>query len=196
MKKVFDPFKMFITSFMLTVLFGTVVLADATKTVVENIQQDTQYSTLSTVIQSANLGDSLETTGTYTIFAPTNDAFSKLSSNVQNALGQPENQETLKKILQYHIVEGKVTSSQLQNQNSVNTLEGSPIEVAISGNEVTLNSDSKVTSPDTEASNGVIHGIDTVLIPPGVNVSDLEEGSSNPGSSPTPTPTISPESTP
>jgi uncharacterized surface protein with fasciclin (FAS1) repeats len=140
------------------------VRADAPGTIVEVAAGAPQFSTLVTAVKAAGLAATLSGTGPFTVFAPTNDAFAKLPAGTVDSLLKPENVAKLKAILLYHVVPGTVKSTDLKNGNVV-TAEGQPVKVDLSGSSPRIN-DAAVTKADIPASNGVIHAIDTVLIPP------------------------------
>lgn len=142
----------------------------ATDSIVNVAAGDPSFSTLNELITTAGLTETLEGEGPYTVFAPTNEAFAGLSESTRQELVQPENRETLRRILQYHVVPGEVTSDQLQS-GEVTTAEGNPVNVQVdaAANQVRVN-DATVTQPDIQASNGVIHGIDSVILPPNLNL--------------------------
>jgi uncharacterized surface protein with fasciclin (FAS1) repeats len=119
------------------------------------------FSTLVTAIKAANLSDTLKGAGPFTVFAPTDEAFAKLPKGTVEALLQDI--PKLKKILTYHVVAGKVLSSDVAKLKSAHTVEGSDVKIDAS-HGVKIN-DATVTQPDIAADNGVIHIIDTVLIP-------------------------------
>jgi uncharacterized surface protein with fasciclin (FAS1) repeats len=119
------------------------------------------FNTLITAIQAANLEDTLKGEGPFTVFAPTDEAFSKLPQGTVEALLQDI--PRLQRILTYHVVAGKVLSSDVVKLNSAHTVEGSDVRIDASRG-VKIN-DANVTQPDINADNGVIHVIDTVLIP-------------------------------
>ena len=102
--------------------------------------------------------------GPFTVFAPSDEAFNKLPAGTVDSLLKPENKDKLKAILLYHVVSGEVDSSQVVKLSSAKTLEGKDVTVAVNDGSVTINN-AKVITPDVHASNGVIHVIDTVLIP-------------------------------
>lgn len=134
-----------------------------TKNIVEVAQSNPDLSTLVSAIVAAELVDVLSTGGPFTVFAPTNDAFAKLDPDVlNNIISTPS---LLTALLQYHVVSGKVTSSQLSNGPVSTLLSGQSINVDLSGGMVTLNGSSMVTTADVDATNGVIHIIDEVLLP-------------------------------
>lgn len=120
------------------------------------------FNTLATALQAANLVETLQGEGPYTVFAPTDEAFAKLPEGTLEAL--LKNKEALTQILLYHVVSGKVTSGEVVKLESAKTVEGQEVMIKVSEGSVYIN-DSKVTSADVMASNGVIHVIDTVLIP-------------------------------
>jgi len=133
------------------------------KNIVEIAQSDPNLSTLVSAIVAADLTDVLSTGGPFTVFAPTNAAFAKLDPAVlNNIIGNPT---LLTALLQYHVVSGEVNSSDLTNGPVGTLLSGQSINVDVSGGMVTLNGSSKVTAADIDASNGVIHVIDEVLLP-------------------------------
>lgn len=132
------------------------------KNIVQIAQSDPNLSTLVDAVVAANLATTLSGDGPFTVFAPTNAAFAKLDPAVlNNIISTPS---LLTALLQYHVVSGEVTSSQLTNGAVQTLLSGQSIDVNISGG-VTLNGTSKVTSADIMATNGVIHVIDEVLLP-------------------------------
>ncbi len=124
-----------------------------------------QFKTLAAALEAAGLIDALTGKGPFTVFAPTDEAFAKLPAGTVESLLKPENKEKLKAILLYHVVPGNVTAKQVTKLNgrTVKTLEGASIKVSTT-HGVMVN-DSRVTKTDIQASNGVIHVIDTVLVP-------------------------------
>ena len=134
------------------------------KTIVSIAAGNKNFSTLVTALKAADLVGTLSAAGPFTVFAPTNAAFAKLPKATLAKLLKPENKEQLKKILTYHVVSGAVRSNQLKS-GKVATVEGGNVTVKISGKKVRVNN-AKVIMADVKASNGVIHAIDTVLMPP------------------------------
>lgn len=130
------------------------------------------FSTLVAAVKAAGLVETLQGPGPFTVFAPTNEAFAKLPAGLVDKLLLPENKDVLAKILTYHVVPGKVLAADVK-AGDVASVEGSPITVAVDGSTVTLNGSAKVVATDVGASNGVIHVIDAVIVPPGVDVSTL-----------------------
>ncbi|WP_017655713.1 fasciclin domain-containing protein [Fortiea contorta] len=124
------------------------------------------FSTLTSLLRSAGLADTLQQGGPYTVFAPTNEAFAALPPGTLQQLQLPENRETLVKILRYHVLPGQVTASQLTS-GQVRTIEDTPVNIRVdqAGNQIAVN-DARVIQANVQASNGVIHAINQVLIPP------------------------------
>ena len=133
--------------------------------IVETAVAAGQFKTLAAALEAAGLIDALTGKGPFTVFAPTDEAFAKLPAGTVESLLKPENKEKLKSILLYHVVPGNVTAKQVMKLNgrTVKTLEGGSIKVSTMDG-VTVD-DARVTKTDIQASNGVIHVIDTVLMP-------------------------------
>lgn len=128
------------------------------------------FSTLVAAVTAADLVETLSGEGPFTVFAPTDEAFAALPAGVLDALLLPENKALLAQILTYHVVSGKVMSADITD-GDVTTVEGSPVMlVTTSGVKV---NDANVVTADVMASNGVIHAIDAVILPPGVDVATL-----------------------
>jgi uncharacterized surface protein with fasciclin (FAS1) repeats len=121
------------------------------------------FSTLAAALAVSGLIKILEGEGPFTVFAPTDDAFAKLPPQTVSDLLEPENKSKLTAILTYHVVEGRVTSQEIINSTSVPTLQGQSLQIKKEG-ALKIN-DAKIIASDLEASNGVIHVIDTVLLP-------------------------------
>ena len=134
------------------------------KTIVSIASGNKNFSTLVTALKAADLVETLSAEGPYTVFAPTNAAFAKIPKATLANLLKPKNKEQLKKVLTYHVVSGAVTSKMLKS-GKVATVEGGNVTVKISGKKVRVNN-ANVIMADVKASNGVIHAIDTVLMPP------------------------------
>lgn len=115
-------------------------------------------------MQAAGLVDTLKEKGPYTVFAPTDEAFAKLPAGTVEDLLKPENKEKLRAILLYHVVPGRVTAEQVMKVASVKTVNGEPLMIKVEDGKVMVNN-ATVVRADVEASNGVIHVIDTVLLP-------------------------------
>lgn len=134
------------------------------KDIVDVAAGNDQFSTLVAAVKAAGLVDALKGDGPLTVFAPTNDAFAKLPAGTVESLLEPGNKDQLVKILTYHVVAGKVTAEQVVELDSAETLQGSEVSIAVEDGTVKVN-DSKVVKTDIMAKNGVIHVIDTVLMP-------------------------------
>src|SRR5579862_2638573 len=122
------------------------------------------FNTLATALQAAGLADTLKGKGPFTVFAPTDEAFNKLPAGTVETLLKPENKEKLRSILLYHVVAGDLTAAKVMKMSSAKTLDGQELTLMVNDGTVMVN-DAKVIKADVMASNGVIHVIDTVLIP-------------------------------
>jgi uncharacterized surface protein with fasciclin (FAS1) repeats len=138
---------------------------DGPDSIVEIAQNTSDLSTLVAALESAGLVPTVEEAGPFTVFAPVNSAFTALGSDVVGALLQTGNRALLTRILTFHVVSGAVLSSDLSDGQTVTTLEGNTLTVGIDGGNVTLNGVA-VVDADIEASNGVIHLVGEVLVPP------------------------------
>ena len=132
-------------------------------TIVEVAAGNSDFSTLVAAVQAAGLVDTLNGEGPFTVFAPTNAAFEKLPAGTVENLLKPENREQLVAVLTYHVVPGKVMAADVGGLTEANTVNGKAIKIDTS-NGVKIN-DATVTATDIAASNGVIHVIDTVILP-------------------------------
>jgi len=121
------------------------------------------FSALALALRVAGLIEALKDEGPFTVFAPTDDAFEKVPTQALSDLLQPENKEKLTAILTYHVVPGKVTAHEAANLDSATTLQGQSLKIT-KQDGLRVNQ-AKVIAPDVEASNGVIHVIDAVLMP-------------------------------
>ena len=122
-------------------------------------------STLVAAVQAGELVDVLQGDGPFTVFAPTNEAFAALPEGTIETLLKPENKDMLVSVLTYHVVPGKVMSTDLSDGMTAATVNGSNITIGVGENGVTIN-DARVTAADIKASNGVVHVIDKVILPP------------------------------
>jgi uncharacterized surface protein with fasciclin (FAS1) repeats len=129
------------------------------------------FGTLLAAAAAAGLVETLQSAGPFTVFAPTNEAFSKLPAGLVEALLKPENKDTLVKVLTYHVLPSEVHAAHVA-AGEVATVEGSKISLTL-GDSVMINGSATVTSTDIMASNGVIHVIDEVLVPAGVDPASL-----------------------
>lgn len=140
-------------------------------TIVDVATANGSFTTLVSALQAADLAETLSGPGPYTVFAPTDAAFEALPEGVLDKLLLPENKEVLKQILTYHVVDGEMKAADIKT-GMAPTLEGTDVDVVADGGTVTVNG-ATVEQPDVTASNGVIHVIDTVLIPEGVDPAAL-----------------------
>jgi len=137
----------------------------AQQNIVQIAASNPDFSTLVTAVTAAGLGDTLSGTGPFTVFAPTNAAFAKIpAAQLQAILAD---KAKLTKILTYHVVPGKVLAGDLKKKQKVATVEGSKVKILKNKMGATING-ANITKTDIQASNGVIHVIDTVLLPPGI----------------------------
>lgn len=122
------------------------------------------FKTLVAAVTAAGLGETLKGAGPFTVFAPTDEAFAKLPKGTVESLLKPENKAQLAKILTYHVVSGKVGSGEVVKLAEAKTLQGGSVKIQVKDGKVMVGA-ATVTKPDVPASNGVIHIIDTVLLP-------------------------------
>jgi uncharacterized surface protein with fasciclin (FAS1) repeats len=134
--------------------------------IVETATAAGSFKTLLTAATAAGLVDTLKGEGPFTVFAPTDEAFAALPAGTLDGL--LADKEALKKVLLYHVVSGKVTSDQVVKLTSADSVEGSPIAISVKDGKVYLNDSAMVVTADIETSNGVIHVIDKVILPPGM----------------------------
>merc|ERR1712039_1086129 len=143
-------------------------LADELPNIVELAQSVDDLSTLVTAVVAGDLVETLSSPGPFTVFAPTNDAFGALPAGTLETLLKPENKGQLVDILTYHVVGAKALSTDLSDGQTITTVEGKDVTVSI-GKSVKIN-DATVVKPDVLASNGVVHVVDCVLLPPSIMV--------------------------
>ena len=134
--------------------------------IVETAVADGRFTTLVTAVQAADLAETLSGEGPFTVFAPTDDAFAALPEGTLDTLLLPENKQQLTDILLYHVVPGQVMASDVAGLTSATTVLGKDATVKVEDGKVFLNDNVEIIITDIETSNGVIHVIDTVLIPP------------------------------
>ena len=150
--------------------------ATAQKTIVDAAVSNENFSTLVTALKAADLVGALQGDGPFTVFAPTNDAFAKIDQNALANLLKPENKETLSNILTYHVVPGNLMASDVvaalkkgNGKVEVKALNGTVLTVMQKGGKIWLKDQagnySEITATDVKGSNGVIHVIDTVVMP-------------------------------
>ncbi len=185
---------MFAKSFVAAALFGTTSIclalntttqyasptaaqtAPATKlvTIVQTAKDAGSFNTLCELVTLAGLADTLNSTGPFTVFAPTDAAFAKLSPETVAKL--KKDPKALAAILTYHVVPGKKDAAEVVKMKDVMTVEGQPIMITIVEGKVMLNKSATVAKTDVNASNGVIHVIDTVLMPPAKTATTIPAG--------------------
>lgn len=134
------------------------------KDIVQTATEAGSFKTLLTAVKAAGLVETLQGKGPFTVFAPTDAAFAALPAGTLEKL--LADKEALKKVLLYHVVQGAVTADQVVGLTSATSVEGSPIAISVKDGTVYLNDSAKVVTPDVMASNGVIHVIDKVILPP------------------------------
>jgi uncharacterized surface protein with fasciclin (FAS1) repeats len=144
---------------------GSVATRAAQKDIVETAVDAGNFKTLAAALGAADLVQTLKGRGPFTVFAPTDEAFAKLPAGTVENLLKPENKDQLVAILTYHVVPGKVMAADVIKLKEAKTVNGKMLEIETKGDAVMVN-DAKVTATDISASNGVIHVIDTVILPP------------------------------
>ena len=122
------------------------------------------FQTLATALQAADLVETLKGKGPYTVFAPTDEAFGKLPAETLKDLLKPENKQKLQRILTYHVVPGRVSSADVVKLRTAETVSGDSIEIKANGGTVMVDG-ARVVKTDVQASNGIIHVIDSVILP-------------------------------
>ncbi len=140
--------------------------ASSDKNIVEVASEAGAFKTLTAALKAADLTETLEGSGPFTVFAPTDEAFAALPAGTVDALLKPENKSKLVKVLTYHVLSKKAAAADLTS-GDVPTVESSNVKISVSDSGVMVN-DAKVIKPDVMASNGVIHVIDKVIVPPGL----------------------------
>ena len=149
-----------------TVIMPAAMMTPAVKDIVDTAVGAGSFKTLAAALTAAGLVDTLKGKGPFTVFAPTDEAFAKLPKGTLEDLLKPENKAKLVDILTYHVVPGTVKAAEVVKHSSVATVEGKNIMITVTGGKVLLNGASNVVTTDIVASNGVIHVIDAVLLPP------------------------------
>ena len=151
-----------------TVMVGGAAMY-ATRDIIDNAMNSKDHTTLVAAVKAAGLVPTLEGKGPFTVFAPTNAAFGKLPAGTVETLVKPENKATLTKILTYHVVPGKLAASDLKDGMKLKTAEGEQLSVKLQDGKVWIvdakGGTSMVTISNVNQSNGVIHVVDTVLMP-------------------------------
>ena len=155
-----------------SIVLGALVLgmvattaSSQSKDIVDTAVANGSFKTLAAALKAAGLVETLKGTGPFTVFAPTDAAFAKLPAGTVENLLKPENKDQLRRLLTYHVVSGKVESTDVTKLSSAKSVSGDTIRVAVKDGKVLINNATVVTA-DVGASNGVIHVIDTVILPP------------------------------
>ena len=135
------------------------------KDIVDTAVGSENFSTLVAAVKAAGLVDTLKGNGPFTVFAPTNEAFAKLPKETLEMLLKPENKDKLTAILTYHVVSGKVMAADVVKLSKAKTVQGQDVKIEVKDGKVMVNN-AQVTATDIACKNGVIHVIDTVILPP------------------------------
>jgi uncharacterized surface protein with fasciclin (FAS1) repeats len=136
----------------------------AQQDIVALAQGERNLSTLVQAVTAAELVETLQGEGPFTVFSPTNQAFAALDDQLLNGLLQPANRDELRSVLTYHVVPGELTADKLEDGQKLETVQGETLTVRIDGDSVKVD-DATVVQPDVDAANGVVHVIDGVLTP-------------------------------
>ena len=145
---------------------GSIAIAQEKKDIVDTAVAAGSFKTLVAAVKAADLVETLKGTGPFTVFAPTDEAFKKLPAGTVEDLLKPENKSKLVDLLTYHVVAGKVPSTEAVKLSKATAVNKKDIRLAVAGEALMLNGSAKVTNADIEASNGTIHVIDAVIMPP------------------------------
>lgn len=143
----------------------------ATKAIAETAIANSSFNTFVAAVKAADLVATLSGAGPFTVLAPTDAAFANLPVGTVESLIKPENKAKLAAILTYHVVAGAVPAATVVTLKGADTVQGSKITIEVKDGSVMLNGDTKVIITDVHCSNGVIHAIDTVLMPPNAQAS-------------------------
>jgi len=162
MKRSIKQFLTSLAAFALLVTTSTVGAAD--KDIVDTAVAAGSFKTLAAALGAADLVDALKGEGPFTVFAPTDAAFAKLPAGTVESLLEPENKDQLTAVLTYHVVAGQVAAKQVVDLKGAKTLNGQRIDIAVSGGKVTVDK-ANVVKTDIQCSNGIIHVIDSVILP-------------------------------
>ena len=144
--------------------FSSAAFAGSKKDIVDTAVAAGDFKTLAAALQAAGLVDTLKGAGPFTVFAPTDEAFAKLPAGTVEDLLKPENKQKLVSILTYHVVAGDVMAKDVVKLSEAKTVNGKEVKIMVEGGKVMVDG-ANVTKTDIKCSNGVIHVIDTVLLP-------------------------------
>jgi uncharacterized surface protein with fasciclin (FAS1) repeats len=157
-------FKRLVVGIAAATVAGAAYARTAQENIVETAVAAGTFKTLAEALTAADLVATLQEPGPFTVFAPTDTAFAKLPKGTVENLLKPENKAALQRVLQYHVVAGRVPAADVVKLTSTATISGVPVTIKVENGIVRVN-DARVTSADVMASNGIIHVIDTVLLP-------------------------------
>jgi uncharacterized surface protein with fasciclin (FAS1) repeats len=149
---------------LLTLSISGSAFGQSKKDIVDTAVAAGNFKTLATALQAAGLVDTLKGPGPFTVFAPTDEAFAKLPAGTVEDLLKPENKQKLTSILTYHVVAGKVMANQVVKLHEAKTVNGQDVKIMVDGGKV-MADNANVVQTDIQCTNGVIHVIDTVLLP-------------------------------
>ncbi len=149
---------------LLTLSFSSAAFASSKKDIVDTAVAAGDFKTLAAALQAAGLVDTLKGAGPFTVFAPTDEAFAKLPAGTVEDLLKPENKQKLVSILTYHVVAGDVMAKDVVKLSEAKTLNGKEVKIMVEGGKVMVDG-ANVTKTDIKCSNGVIHVLDSVLLP-------------------------------
>jgi uncharacterized surface protein with fasciclin (FAS1) repeats len=150
--------------FALFIMTSAAHAQPATKDIVDTAVAAGSFTTLAKALQAADLVDTLKGKGPFTVFAPTDEAFAKLPKGTLDDLLKPANKEKLRRILTYHVVPGRVTAAEVVKLKTAKAVSGDTIDIKANGGTVMVDN-ARVVKTDIAASNGVIHVIDSVILP-------------------------------
>lgn len=149
---------------LLTLSLSSAAFAGSKKDIVDTAVAAGDFKTLAAALQAAGLVDTLKGAGPFTVFAPTDEAFAKLPAGTVEDLLKPENKQKLVSILTYHVVAGDVMAKDVLKLSEAKTVNGKEVKIMVEGGKVMVGG-ANVTKTDIKCSNGVIHVIDSVLLP-------------------------------
>jgi uncharacterized surface protein with fasciclin (FAS1) repeats len=166
------------------IVAGTAGGTQTNQDIVSLAASSTSFTNFTTLLKAAGLADILQEPGPYTVFAPTDEAFAAIPQETLQQLLQPENRETLIRILRYHVIPGELTANEL-SEGELKTFDGVPVNIQVDSatNQVTVNNAS-VVQPNIQATNGIIHAVNQVLIPPNIGQAQQPTPDDEPGVSP------------
>ena len=157
--------KALVVGILFVFLSTTALFAGSSKMdIVDTAVSAGSFNTLVAAVTAADLAETLKGEGPFTVFAPTDDAFAKLPAGTLDDLLKPENKDKLAAILTYHVVPGKVMAKDVMTMKEAKTVNGESVMISMDADTVMIDN-AKVVQADVECSNGVIHVIDTVILP-------------------------------